>query len=132
MAQLSSVANVDATSSDDVMASIKGTHDALSVSRCYGDPIELDGVTVIPVARVSGGAGGGAGQGEETDGSGGGGFGTGFGLNINPIGVYEARDGQLEWKPSLDVTRLARSGQVLAGIIAVCTTLVMIARTRRR
>lgn len=131
MVQLGSARDTDRTSSEDVVASIRGTHDSLSVSRSYGDPIELDGVTVIPVARVTGGAAGGGGEGEDTDGSGGGGFGTGFGLNVNPIGVYEVRGDHLEWKPLIDVTRLARGGQVLAGIVAVCMTLVMIARSRR-
>ena len=45
-------------SADNVLDTIKGTHDSLSVSRAYGEAYDLDGVTVIPVARVSGGAGG--------------------------------------------------------------------------
>ncbi len=40
---------------------VRGTHEALSVRRVYGDPIERDGTTVIPVAKVSGGGGGGGG-----------------------------------------------------------------------
>ena len=40
---------------------IKGLQDALSVRRVVGDPIERDGVTVIPVAAVRGGWGGGGG-----------------------------------------------------------------------
>ncbi len=52
-------------------------------------------------------------------------------MNVNPIGVYEVRGDHLEWKPTIDVTRLARGGQVLGGIMAVCVTLVMIVRFRR-
>jgi uncharacterized spore protein YtfJ len=115
---------------DEVLQSIKGTHDSLSVSRCYGEPFELDGVTVIPVARVSGGAGGGGGEGTDEHDASGGGFGTGFGLRVNPIGVYEVRDGSVVWKPTVDVNRLLKGGQVLAGIIAVCTTLVLLVRSR--
>ena len=118
-------------SADDVFDSIKGTRDSLSVSRAYGDAYDLDGVTVIPVARVSGGAGGGGGEGTDDEKSGGG-FGTGFGLHVNPIGVYEVRDGRVVWKPSVDANRLLRGGQVLGGIIAVCITLVLLARSRSR
>ncbi|MGB9345305.1 MAG: spore germination protein GerW family protein [Ilumatobacteraceae bacterium] len=117
-------------SKDEVLESIKGTHDSLSVRRCYGDPVELDGVTVIPVARVSGGAGGGGGEGTDENDVGGGGFGTGFGLKVNPIGVYEVRNGSVVWKPTVDVNRLLKGGQVLAGIFAVCTTLVLLVRRR--
>jgi limonene-1,2-epoxide hydrolase len=55
--------------------------------------------------------------------SGGRGFGTGFGLRVTPIGVYEVRDGAIVWRPTVDVNRLLKGGQVLAGIIAVCITL---------
>jgi uncharacterized spore protein YtfJ len=118
----------DRMSKDEVFESIRGTHDSLSVRRCYGDPVELAGVTLIPVARVSGGAGGGGGEGTDEHDAGGGGFGTGFGLRINPIGVYEVRDGSVVWKPTVDVNRLLKGGQVLAGIIAVCATLVLLVR----
>ena len=118
----------DRMSKDQVFESIRGTHDSLSVRRCYGDPVELDGVTVIPVARVSGGAGGGGGEGTDERDASGGGFGTAFGLRVNPIGVYEVRDGSIEWKPAIDVGRLLKGAQVLAGIIAVCITLVRRAR----
>lgn len=123
------------SASDGLIDSIKGTRDSMSVRRAYGDAYELDGVTVIPVARVSGGGGGGGGEGgggEGTDDEGGGGlgFGTGFGLRVNPIGVYEVRGDTVEWKPSIDINRLAKGGQILAGVIAVCTTLVLLARSR--
>ncbi len=117
-------------SSNGVFDSIRGTRDSLSVKRSYGDPYELDGVTVIPVARVAGGAGGGGGEGTDDDGASGGGFGTGFGLSVSPVGVYEVRGDHVVWKPTLDVNRLARRGQVLAGIIAVCVTLVVLVRSR--
>jgi uncharacterized spore protein YtfJ len=120
--------STDLNSTDEVLSTIKGTHDSLSVKRCYGDPIELDGVTVIPVARVSGGAGGGGGEGTDEHDAGGRGFGTGFGLRVNPIGVYEVRGNLVVWKPTVDVNRLLKGGQVLGGIIAVCVTLVALSR----
>jgi len=120
----------DRMSMEEVLGSIKGTRDSLSVRRSYGDPFELDGVTVIPVARVAGGAGGGGGEGGDSEGASGGGFGTGFGINVNPVGVYEVRGDRVEWKPNVDVNRLLRGSQVLAGIIAVCVTLVVLVRSR--
>jgi uncharacterized spore protein YtfJ len=116
---------------DDVLDSIKGTRDSLSVSRAYGEAYTLDGVTVIPVARVSGGAGGGGGEGTDEQQSGGG-FGTAFGLHVNPIGVYEVRGDQVAWKPAVDANRLRKGAQVLGGIIAVCITLVLLAHARSR
>jgi uncharacterized spore protein YtfJ len=113
---------------DQVVDSIKGTHDTLSVRRCYGDAYEFEGVTVIPVARVSGGAGAGGGEGTDEHEVGGSGFGTGFGLVASPIGVYEVHGNSVVWKPTVDVNRLLKGGQVLAGIIAVCTTLVLLSR----
>ena len=115
-------------SKEEVLELMTGTHDSLSVRRCYGKPMNLDGVTVIPVARVSGGAGGGGGEGTDENEASGGGFGTGFGLRVNPIGVYEVRDGSVVWKPTVDVNRLLKGGQVLAGIIAVCATLALLVR----
>ncbi len=94
----------------------------------FGDPITADGVTIIPVARVAGGAGGGGGEGTGPDDEGGRGFGTGFGLGARPVGVYEIRDGALKWKPTIDVDRLAHGAQVLAGIISVCVSLVILRR----
>ena len=113
---------------ESVFDNIKGTRDALSVKRAFGDAYQVDGVTIIPVARVRGGAGGGAGEGTEGEGEGesqGRGFGSGFGMGAQPVGVYEVRDGKVEWKPAVDVSRIAERGQVLAGIIAVCVTILL-------
>lgn len=111
-----------------VMAELRGSRDAVSVRRVFGDPYECDGVTVIPVARVAGGGGGGGGQGGVTEP--GSGFGSGYGLGAKPVGVYEIRDGKVSWKPAVDAGRLAKGGQVLAGIVVVCVTLVLLRRSR--
>jgi uncharacterized spore protein YtfJ len=112
-----------------VTDTIKGTRDALSVKRVFGDVYELDGIQVIPVARVAGGAGGGGGEGESADDdSSGSGFGSGFGMHVRALGVYEVRDGHAVWKPAVDVNRVIRGGQVLAGIAALCVTVVALIR----
>jgi uncharacterized spore protein YtfJ len=117
------------TSATTILDSIRGTRDALSVQRVFGDPHEVDGVTIIPVARISGGAGGGGGEGSREQESGSG-FGTGFGLRADPVGVYKVRDGEVHWKPTIDVNRLIRGCQVLTAIIAVCISLTVMRRSR--
>ena len=114
---------------DDVMTNIEGVRDALNVRRVFGEPYEVDGTTVIPVARVSGGAGGGGGESQESDAPGSG-FGGGFGMQARPVGVYEVRHGEVVWKPSVDVTQLARRGQALGGLAMLCITLLLLRRWR--
>jgi uncharacterized spore protein YtfJ len=92
--------------------------EAATVRTVFGDPIERDGVTVIPVAKVMGGGGGGEGgyEGEAaTDpaarpqGSGG-----GFGYRAVPSGAYVLRDGKLDWRPAFDLNRAILVGQIVA------------------
>jgi len=78
---------------------LSGARDAISVRRVFGDPIEHDGVMVVPVAKVGGGGGGGS----DNDNNGGG----GFGLGAKPVGVYVIRDGQVSWRPTFDPVRVA-------------------------
>lgn len=65
-------------------------------SAVFGEPVERDGVTVIPVAKARWGFGGGGGRkakdGEE--GSGGGG-----GMVITPIGYIELKGGDSRFRP---------------------------------
>jgi Sporulation protein YtfJ (Spore_YtfJ) len=68
------------------------------VSAVYGQPIERDGVTIIPVARVSWGFGGGSGTGTGSEG-GGSGEGGGGGVSASPLGFVEIRNGQAEFHP---------------------------------
>jgi len=85
---------------------VKGTHDALNVGRVYGDPIERDGTTIIPAAKIRGGGGGGG----DAENNGGG----GFGLTAHPIGAYVIREGKVRWEPALDVNRIVLGAQVVA------------------
>ena len=111
-----------------IFDNIRETRDAISVRRVFGDPVTADGVTVIPVARVAGGGGGGGGGGTSEDHDEAHGFGTGFGIGAHPIGVYEIANGQVKWKPAVDADRLARGGQILAGIVTVCCLLLLLRR----
>ena len=60
----------------DVIAHARET---LTVKRVFGEPYEKNGVTVIPVARVQGGAGGGGSEGPPGQGKG---SGSGFGMRL--------------------------------------------------
>jgi uncharacterized spore protein YtfJ len=106
------------------MTRIEGIKDVMTVRRLFGDAYEIDGVTVIPVAVVRGGAGGGGGEGtgdqNGTVGSGVGG-GMGFGINARPVGVYVVKNGEVTWQPAVDVMRIVVGGQFLAlvAILAV-------------
>ena len=95
----------------DVQHTIEQARDALTVKRVFGDPYEKDGVTVIPAARVQGGAGGGSGEGPEGQGSG---SGSGFGLNARPVGAYVIRGNDVEWRPAIDINRIVVGAQLLA------------------
>jgi len=78
---------------------LSGARDAISVRRVFGEPIEHEGVVVVPVAKVGGGGGGGS----DTEHNGGG----GFGLGGRPVGVYVIKDGQVSWRPAIDPVRVA-------------------------
>jgi uncharacterized spore protein YtfJ len=83
------------------------THD-LTPKRVFGEPIERDGILVVPVASVRGGAGGGSGGPQGEEGTGGG------GVAAKGLGVFVVKDGNVSWQPALDVTKLAIGGQVFA------------------
>jgi hypothetical protein len=64
-------------------------------STIYGDPVDRDGVTVIPVARAMWGCGGGTGRDDEQQvGSGGGG-----GMLLSPVGYIEIQGGSSSFRP---------------------------------
>ncbi len=101
---------------------IAAARDAIGVSRVFGEPYVADGATIIPVAHVTGGFGGGGGEGGNDEGTGSG-AGGGFGLRARPVGVYEVRDGSVEWRPALDATRIVTGFQVLVGLLIVGVSL---------
>ena len=107
-------------------AFIEKARDAITVKRVFGEPIERDGVIVIPAAHVSGGGGGGGGtQPDGNVGSGG-----GFGIHSRPAGALVIRDGDVRWEPALDPERrLAIVGAVAA--IGMLTVRSLFRRRRR-
>jgi uncharacterized spore protein YtfJ len=88
---------------------LKGTQDAITVGRVYGEPIERDGALFIPAANVAGGGGGGG----DTDGNGG----VGFGIRATPAGAWVIRDGEITWQPALNLNRVILGGQIVAIVL---------------
>jgi uncharacterized spore protein YtfJ len=104
--------------------------DAMSVKRVFGDPYEKDGVTVIPAARVQGGAGGGGGEGPDGQSRG---SGSGFGLAARPVGAFLIRGDEVTWRAAVDLNRIVLGAQVVA-IVALLTIRTIVktrAKTRR-
>lgn len=103
--------------------------DTLTVRRVFGEPYRSGDVTVIPVARVSGGSGLGFGAGyakdQNPEGEGGGG---GFGVNARPAGVYVVRGEDVTWQPALDVNRIVLGGQILGGLALVLAVRFLLGR----
>ena len=67
---------------------------AAKAATIFGEPVERDGLTVIPVARARWGFGGGAGSRGDEDGAGGGG-----GAQVTPVGFIELKNGAAEFRP---------------------------------
>ena len=95
----------------DVLETIEQAKEAMTVRRVFGDPYEKNGVTMIPAARVQGGAGGGTGEGPEGEGSG---RGSGFGMNAKPAGAFVIKDNDVQWRPAIDVNKVILGAQVIA------------------
>ncbi len=83
---------------DEIMSKAR---DSMTVKRVFGDPVEKDGVTVIPAATEAGGAGGGRGD----DQKGQIGDGAGFGVRARPAGAYVIKNGEVSWRPAIDPNR---------------------------
>ncbi|MFW6104421.1 MAG: GerW family sporulation protein [Candidatus Bipolaricaulota bacterium] len=62
----------------------------------FGEPMEIQGATIVPVCRMSVGYGGGGGEGEEgSDGDKGSAGGAGGGVSIEPAALIVAKDGEV-------------------------------------
>lgn len=92
---------------DDILTRIG---DQLGIRRVFGEPIERDGIVVIPVAVAIGGGGGGTGPTDQ-------GSGGGFGGVVRGIGVYTIANQQVRFVPAVDTTALAALGVLLGGLL---------------
>lgn len=100
--------------------------EAVHVCTVFGEPYQVNGRTIIPVAKVSFGFGFGGGQGtlkgngaqsvDEAGKDAGGGAGGGGGgrVSVRPVAVLEVGADGTKVKPIVDVARLALAGMILA------------------
>lgn len=105
--------------------------DSMTVRRVYGEPIERDGMLIIPAALVIGGAGAGGGEARKTEGGGpgpGAGAGGGWWGLSRPVGAFVISGGHVRWQPVVDVNRVILGGQ----LVAVAGLLVLRSILRRR
>ena len=91
-----------------------------NVEAVYGEPIERDGKTVIPVAKIAYGFGGGYGSDGRTgengeDGDGGEGGGIGGGVNATPAGVVEITEDETRFIKFTNLKKIA----AVAGLFLV-------------
>jgi uncharacterized spore protein YtfJ len=98
---------------------LTSAQDALSARSVFGEPLQADGVTIIPAAVIRGGGGGAATS--TADGR------VRFGLAARPAGVFVVRNGDVRWRPAIDVNRVILGGQ----LVAITALLVLRPAVRR-
>jgi uncharacterized spore protein YtfJ len=119
------------TNNTAVLETVRDAIDGASASRVFGNPIVQDGLTVLPVAKVSGGGGGGSGTGPASDGHETGGTGGGLGLSAKPLGVFVIKNGKVSWRPAIDVNKVILGGQVVAVTALLVVRALIKARKHR-
>lgn len=97
---------------DDLQKRFAEMQSKAGVEAVFGEPIQLDGRTVIPVAsvRYGFGMGGGTGPGKDKERDAPSGGGGGGAARVEPIALIEAVDGRIRVLPIVNVTRLAAIG----------------------
>jgi uncharacterized spore protein YtfJ len=116
-----------------VLQAVREVVDSTTTGKVFGSPISREGITVLPVAKVSGGGGGGGGaegggEGEEQAG----GAGGGLGVSAKPLGVFVINEGKVDWRPAVDLNKVIIGAQIVAVVALLTIRAVMKARSRRR
>lgn len=99
---------------------VEKAKDLITVRQVFGDPIERNGITIIPAAKVVGGGGGGGGTSDGGEGNGG-----GLGVASRPSGAFVIRGDQVEWQPAIDV------GRVVTSVAAVLIAFIVFRRRKK-
>jgi hypothetical protein len=88
----------------------------LAAAQVYGQPYEtVDGVTILPVARVRGKTKPGTADADVR-------------LSAKPVGVFVIKDGEATWVPAVDQTRIALFGELIGLVAATLATAAMVRR----
>lgn len=110
----------------EILSRLGEIHERATVKTVFGEPYQMNGRTIIPVAKVSFGFGFGGGHGTpkangpqsagEAGRDAGGGVGGGGGgrVSVRPVAVLEVGPDGTKVKPIVDVGRLALAGMMLA------------------
>ena len=99
-----------------MLDSVQEVIDSAQAGKVFGAPIERDGMTVVPVAKVQGGGGAGGGGATQGQHAGEAGSGAGVGVMAKPLGVFVIRDGKVSWQPALDLNKVILGGQVVLAL----------------
>lgn len=106
---------------DDIFEGMAGTlKKGFDVTRVFGEPLQVQGTTVIPVARIVLHGGGGGGEGippGEKEKQGGGGF--GFMGNVTPLGYILLSGGDARWVQIIDWAKVTGYLTLLALILGL-------------
>ena len=113
-----------------MLDSVQEVIDSAQAGKVFGAPIERDGMTVLPVAKVRGGGGAGSGSAASGERAGEQGGGAGVGVMAKPLGVFVIRNGKVSWQPALDLNRVILGGQVVLALALL--TLRTYLKKRRR
>jgi uncharacterized spore protein YtfJ len=97
---------------------VSGMFDSSTIKRVHGDPIERDGTTVIPAARIGGMFGGGEGPNPQMGAGTPTGWGGGGAWSATPAGMFVIRGSDVEWVPAVDANRTILVG-CLTGIFSL-------------
>jgi uncharacterized spore protein YtfJ len=97
---------------------IGAVSDNSSVKRVFGEPVDRDGVSIIPVASLRGAFGGGDGAPAAEDSARLSGWGGGGLWSATPAGVYVVKDGETTWLPAVNANRIILLG-CLTGMFAL-------------
>jgi uncharacterized spore protein YtfJ len=103
----------------------------------FGAPFEKNGVTIIPAARIMGGAGAGEGPAKRTAdddvgeeiGSVQTGSGGGFGVSGQPTGAFVIKGDKVTWLPAVDVNRLMFGFQIVMVVFLLAMRSIAKARS---
>jgi uncharacterized spore protein YtfJ len=112
------------TTTPDLISKVR---EGMTVRTAIGEPVEHDGIVVVPAAKLRGGAGGGTGTDEEK----GSGSGGGFAITTTPIGAFVIKDGQVTWRPAIDINKVIIGGQIVAVVALLTIRAIVKARLRR-
>jgi uncharacterized spore protein YtfJ len=131
---------------DELVRQISAIPDQLGAGTCFGAPVEREGHTIIPAARVTFGYGLGFGRGsggndsptahgegaEQGEGEGGGGGGGGASTPVAVIHILS--DGRVEVEPIVDATRISLASFTLGGwaIFWITWTIRTVVRERAK